>query len=262
MLPRGARGAGTAIAKAVELTQDYLHTAQGEADTLPGAAAMIEAGEQISHAALAMTVALSGTPPVSLAPSAAGSAAGSRNVSPAGLRAGAAGASALAPSEAHTGSSPIGVRTAAAAPTAAAAAKAAADGFKRPLPDLSRVLDRWGATVQAMQGEQQRLVAAAEDMEQHALDLSGFTLDVSQPVESVMRRFVGLVEPKKGEPKRSASAAELSKACEVFEKAQSTLLSRATEGLNLPEVFARMHGSLQQHKDSLNAWCYPLLNKD
>ena len=37
------------------------------------------------------------------------------------------------------------------------------------------------------------------------------------------------------------------------------LLHRARAPLRLPEFFARMHGQLQQHKGSLNAWCYPLL---
>ena len=54
----------------------------------------------------------------------------------------------------------------------------------------------------------------------------------------------------RAERKRSPSIAELGKSCTLFEKTMATLLRRAMQPLGLPELFARQHGQLQQHKDS------------
>ena len=125
-------------------------------------------------------------------------------------------------------------------------------------PDLGGLAERWGPAVVAMQAEQQRLVAAAEDMEQHSLDMQGLVLEVSERVEGVMARFHALVEPAAKPLRHAANLAELKAACDAFELASVTLRERATKSIELPKLFARLQGQLQQ-QDSMNAWCYPLI---
>jgi len=126
-------------------------------------------------------------------------------------------------------------------------------------PDLGGLAERWGPAVVAMQAEQQRLVAAAEDMEQHSLDMQGLVLEVSERVEGVMARFHALVEPAAKPLRHAANLAELKAACDAFELASVTLRERATKSIELPKLFARLQGQLQQQQDSMNAWCYPLI---
>ena len=47
-------------------------------------------------------------------------------------------------------------------------------------PEVAAVAERWGATAVGMQAEQQKLVAAAEDMEQHSLDIETMRKTVSE----------------------------------------------------------------------------------
>ena len=46
-------------------------------------------------------------------------------------------------------------------------------------PDLAGLADRWGSVAVAMQAEQQRLAAAAEDSEQHSLDMHALVMEVA-----------------------------------------------------------------------------------
>ena len=208
-----------AIGEAVDVTAQHLH--DFEKRELPRASAMLEAATSIGQAAAIIVGILSG------------------ELKPSGEM------MTLAP--------------AASAPSGANAPSAAADeDVERPPPDLGPVVDRWGPTAVSIQAEQQRLVAAAADMEQHSLDMQGLMLEIAEPVEIAMGRFVGLVHPGRDLP-RKVDFAALSKACKAFEGSFDELIQRALAPLALPEVFARMHGQLQQQKDSVNAWCYPLL---
>ena len=124
---------------------------------------------------------------------------------------------------------------------------------------MHEVLERWGATALSIQTAQQRLVAAAGDMEQHTLDMHNLTLEICPPIEGAMNRFVALVHPGGEVASKKTNLAGLAASCKRFEAALEELKQRALAPLALPEVFARMHGQLQQQKDSINAWCYPLL---
>ena len=110
-----------------------------------------------------------------------------------------------------------------------------------------------------MQAEQQKLVGAAEDMEQHSLDMQGLMLDVAAPVEAAMLRFSALVFPGREPPPPAASVAALNKTCVHFQECLNALLARGLQPLGLPKAFSNVHGQIMQYKDSLNAWCYPLL---
>ena len=226
----------SAITSAVELTSAHLRTIDG--GELPRAQAMLEAASTVVKAASAIVAILRGdvaaSAKVMSLSNAPSTAAGSADVT---------GPSGALPKEA-------------AATLGAACAQDAAKQSAPPEP--SEVMDRWGATAVSMQAEQQKLVAAAEDMEQHSQDMQGLMLQVSEPTEAAMSRFIALVQPGHSVP-HAPSIAALSNTCDMFKEAMNVLLKRVLTPLGLPEVFAHLHGQLQHHKDSLNTWCYPIL---
>lgn len=223
-----------AIREAVDVTAEHLNDFEGR--ELPRASAMLEAATTIGKAAAAIVGTLSGEVP------------------PSGE------VMALAPASADGGCSTSGPAGApepsVSSPTASALS---VDGASSPPPpEVSDVVDRWGPTAVSIQAEQQKLVAAAADIEQHALDMQGLMLEIAAPIEGVMGRFLKLVHPNR-ELARKPGFKGLMQQCKVYEGCVDELGQRALAPLALPEVFARMHGQLQQQKDALNAWCYPLL---
>ncbi|KOO53917.1 hypothetical protein Ctob_012760 [Chrysochromulina tobinii] len=226
-LERQANAVEAAVREAVHSTSQHMQGFEGR--NLPRAQAMLDAGKAIARAASAVVRILRCEPP---APTKGGGAlpAISSAIS-SEFVAGAAGASEVLvvhPAEVH--------------------------------PNLPGLAERWSTVVVAMQAEQQKLVAAAEDMEQHSLDMQQLLLEVSEHAEGVMARFQLLVDANAKPLRHAGNLAALKTLCETYERASSALRERAMKAVEMPKLFARLSGQLQQQQDSINAWCKPLIN--
>ena len=226
-LERQANAVEAAVREAVHSTSQHMQGFEGR--NLPRAQAMLDAGKAIARAASAVVRILGGEPS---APTKGGGAQSViQPVISSELVASAAGASdvlVVHPAEVH--------------------------------PNLPGLAERWGTVAVAMQAEQQKLVAAAEDMEQHSLDMQQLLLEVSEHAEGVMARFQLLVDPNAKPLRHAGNLAALKTLCETYERASSALRERAMKAVEMPKLFARLSGQLQHQQDSINAWCKPLIN--
>ena len=226
-LERQANAVEAAVREAVHSTSQHMQGFEGR--NLPRAQAMLDAGKAIARAASAVVRILRCEPP---APTKGGGALPAISAAISSeFVAGAAGASEVLvvhPAEVH--------------------------------PNLPGLAERWSTVVVAMQAEQQKLVAAAEDMEQHSLDMQQLLLEVSEHAEGVMARFQLLVDANAKPLRHAGNLAALKTLCETYERASSALRERAMKAVEMPKLFARLSGQLQQQQDSINAWCKPLIN--